>query len=83
MRKDEIPEFVEAILATGCPMCAVGHDTYVFGEIDVPEDRFDLVVKQVQDICDLYGERGHLLLEITAYLRSIGRAFDLPENTLH
>ncbi len=83
MRKEEIPEFVEAILATGCPMCAVGNDTYVFGEIDVPDDAFDRVVKLVQDICDEYGEREHLRLEIAAYLRKIGRVFDLPMNTLH
>ncbi|KXG87704.1 hypothetical protein [Agrobacterium bohemicum] len=83
MRKDQIPEFVDEIIATGCPICAVGHDTYVFGEIDVLDEDFDRVVREVQEICDNYGERDHLRLEIAAYLRSIGRVFDLPEETVH
>lgn len=83
MRKDQVTKFVDAILKTACPMCAVGHDTYVFAESDVPDDDFDRVVREVQDICDQYGERDHLRLEIAGYLRTIGRFFDLPGKKLH
>ena len=37
MRKEQIPDFIEEIIATGCPITAVGHDMYVFAEIDAPE----------------------------------------------
>nr|WP_282559973.1 MULTISPECIES: hypothetical protein [Providencia] len=29
MRKDQIPDFVDEIFATGCPITAVGQDCYV------------------------------------------------------
>ena len=28
MRKDQIPDFIEEIIGTGCPITAVGHDMY-------------------------------------------------------
>lgn len=83
MTEDQVPEFVDAILATGCPICAVGHDTYVFAELDVPEDEFECVVKDVAAICGRYGQRDHLRLDITAYLRSIGRHIDCESAPAH
>lgn len=83
MTKDQVPEFVEAIIATGCPMSAVGHDIYVFAEIDLPEHDIDRVVKEVDVICQKFGERDHLRQDIVDYLRSIGRYFDLETSTVH
>lgn len=83
MRKDQIPEFIEEIIATGCPITAVGHDMYVFAEIDAPEEEVDRIGEEVQAICDRYGPRDHLLLEIVAHLRSLGRFYDLNAETLH
>lgn len=83
MTEDQVPEFVDAIIATGCPITAVGHDIYVFAEIDLPDEDIDRVVEEIHAICEIYGERDHLRLEIVAYLRSLGRFFDLPEETVH
>lgn len=83
MTEDQVLEFVDAIIATGCPITAVGHDTYVFGETDLAAEDIDRVVNEVDVICQRYGQRDHLRLEITTYLRSIGRFFDLVAKTAH
>lgn len=83
MRKDEIPDFVEEIIATGCPITAIGYDLFVLGEIDVPEEDMERVSKEVHEISKRYGERDHLRAEIAAYLRSIGRYFELDERTIN
>ncbi|MCZ7469813.1 hypothetical protein M0412_03825 [Agrobacterium sp. O3.4] len=81
MRKDQIPDFVDEITATGCPICAISDDLYVLGEIDVPEEEIERVSRDVHEISRRYGERDHLRTEIAAYLRSIGRYFDLDVRT--
>ncbi|UJW73534.1 hypothetical protein [Rhizobium sp. SL42] len=83
MRKDQIPDFIEEIIATGCPITAVGHDTYVFAEIDAPAEDIDRIAEEIQVICDRYGQRGHLLLETVSHLRSLGRFIDLQGETAH
>lgn len=83
MRKDQIPEFVEEILATGCPICAVGREMYVFAEVDLPEEVMERVSAEVQAICQRYGDRDHLRHDIVAHLRSIGRFIDLTGELLH
>ncbi len=83
MRKSQIPDFIEEIISTGCPITAVGHEMYVFAEIDAPEEDVDRIGKDVQAICDRYGPRDHLLFEIVAHLRSLGRFYDLQAETLH
>ncbi|NSL25100.1 hypothetical protein [Agrobacterium tumefaciens] len=83
MTEDQVPEFVDAIIATGCPISAVGHDIYVFAEIDLPDEDIDRVAAEIHAICERYGERDHLRLEIVAYLRSLGRFLDLPKDTVH
>lgn len=83
MTKDQIPEFVEDIIETGCPICAIGHELYVLGEIDVPDEDFDRVVKEVHAISKRYGERDHLRYEIVKHLRSIGRFIELDQPTSH
>lgn len=35
MTKDWILEFVEAIIATGCLICTIGHDSYLFTDEDI------------------------------------------------
>lgn len=82
MTENQVPEFVDAIIATGCPITAVGHEIYVFAEIDLPDEDIDRVVQEIHAICERYGERDHLRLEITAYLRSLGRFYDLPQEAL-
>ncbi len=83
MHKTEVPEFIDAILATGTPMMAVGHDVYVFAEADVPIEDFDRVVNEVHGICERYGERDHLRYDIVAYLRQIGRFIDDDHSAQH
>jgi len=83
MRKDEIADFVDEIIATGCPICAIGDDLYVLGEIDVAEEDMERVSSEVHEISMRYGERDHLRMEIAAYLRSIGRYFELDVRTIN
>jgi hypothetical protein len=33
MKSSEIPDYVADIIAAGCDICAVGHDSYVAGDI--------------------------------------------------
>ncbi|MCA1443124.1 hypothetical protein I6F07_23435 [Ensifer sp. IC4062] len=70
MKASDIPAFVEEIIATGCDICAVGHDKYVLSELDAVADELDR-------IGDKYGDRDFLKPEIVAYLRSIGRYIDV------
>ncbi|QDG94596.1 dihydroxy-acid dehydratase (plasmid) [Rhizobium sp. NIBRBAC000502774] len=83
MTEDQVPEFVDAIIATGCPICAVGHELYVFAEIDLPPEDIDRVSAEVHNICTAYGERDHLRREIAAYLRSLGRYVECEISTVH
>jgi hypothetical protein len=83
MRKDEIPDFIAEIIATGCPISAVGHYMYVFAEIDLPEEDIDRVSAEVQEICEFYGERDHLLPDIVAHLRSLGRYIEIDQEKMH
>lgn len=83
MTEEQIPEFVDAIIATGCPICAIGYEFYVVGEIDVPDHDFDRVVKEVQAISKHYGKRDHLRPQIVEHLRSIGRVFELGQPVHH
>ncbi|QGG93246.1 hypothetical protein GH983_22090 (plasmid) [Agrobacterium sp. MA01] len=79
MRAEEIPDFVADILAAGAQMIAIGHDIYLMGEAEVPEEMYEQVITDVQVICDRYGRREHLRREIAAHLRSLGRFIDLDE----
>lgn len=81
MTEDQIPEFVEAVLATGCEMCAIGTTAYVFGDADLTREHQDRIADELNRIDDYFGDREHLRFEIIAYLRSIGRKEELP--TLH
>lgn len=37
MTKDDIPQFIDVLLAVGAPVCAVGRERYVIGDADMPE----------------------------------------------
>ncbi|MFN3717370.1 MAG: hypothetical protein ACK4UW_00550 [Rhizobium rhizophilum] len=56
---------------------------YVFAEIDLPEEDVDRVAEEVQEICDRYGDRDHLLLDIVAHLRSLGRYVEIEYSSIH
>lgn len=79
MLKSEIPDFVDDVIKTGCDICAVGHGSYVLGDADVDDDIVDEVVEAIQRIDVKYGDRDFLILEIVAYLRSLGRYLDDPD----
>lgn len=34
MLESEIPAFVDAVIETGCDICAIGHDCYVLGDLE-------------------------------------------------
>lgn len=43
----------------------------------------DRVAEKVQKICDRYGDRDHLLLDIVAHLRSLGRYVEIEYSSVH
>lgn len=77
MREDQIAEFVEEIIATGCEITAVGRG-YVIGDSDLPLHAYIKIAPILQQIDRHYGMRDHLVHEITEYLISIGRLYEVP-----
>ena len=77
MTEEDIPDFVNEILATGCDIRAVGH-IYVIADADLPDDVFKTVEPELERITEKYGKRDHLKSQITAYLHSIGRSYPPP-----
>ncbi|RVN04003.1 hypothetical protein CN120_15750 [Sinorhizobium meliloti] len=77
MKESDIPAFVDEIIATGCGICAVGHDKYVLGDADLSPAEYAKVERKLEQIEETYGDRDFLKSEIVAYLRSIGRYIDV------
>lgn len=73
MKASEVPAFVDAITKAGCDICAIGHHGHVLGDVDLSPAEQDVVMQKVKKIEETYGDRDFLMLEIVAYLRSIGR----------
>ncbi|MER8816310.1 hypothetical protein [Mesorhizobium sp. M0965] len=78
MQEKDIPTFVQSVVDLGCDICAVGHFGYVFGDVDLPPAQREAIQPQLRLIDETYGERDHLMAEIIAYLRSIGRYIEVP-----
>lgn len=68
MLSSQIPEFVRDVVATGCNICAVGQEHYLFGDGDLKDEDFERVSGLLGDIDARYGERDHLRADIVAYL---------------
>jgi hypothetical protein len=81
MTSEQIPDFVRDVAATGCDITAVVGVGYVIGDADLSDERYENVAPHLEKICDFYGERDHLLVEITDYLISIGRFFPVWSGT--
>ncbi|WP_286167651.1 hypothetical protein [Ochrobactrum sp. 3-3] len=79
MQTSEIPAFVDAVIKAGCDICAVGHNSYVLGDLE----EMDAAADELQRIGKEFGNRDFLLLEIVAYLRSIGRYLDPGSPATH
>ncbi|MGG7539398.1 hypothetical protein ACQ3G5_28725 [Rhizobium sp. 12,4] len=77
MLEAEIPAFVDDVIATGCDICALGHDGYVVGDADLSDEEYEIAGPKLARIKDRYGDRDHLLREIAIELRSLGRHHDL------
>lgn len=78
MTEDQIPEFVRDIAETGCDIRAVGEDAYVIADADLSDDVYEAIEPELIRISSKYGKRDHLLLQIVAYLHSIGRSSPPP-----
>ncbi|MHC1550999.1 hypothetical protein [Phyllobacterium sp. K27] len=76
MLESEIPDFIDEVIKSGCDICAIGHDMYVVGDADIPDEHYDKVASELGRIKEKYGDRDHLILEIVAHLRSLGRYLD-------
>lgn len=81
MTGDQIPEFVQDVLATGCDIRAVGDDAYAIADAHLPDEVYDAIEPELERISEKYGRRDHLRLQIVAYLQSIGRT--QPSSHLH
>lgn len=79
MKKEDIPQFIDDLTAVGAPVCAVGRERYIIGDSDIPEEQRPAV----WDVCDRYETRDHLVQDIVAYLRSIGRFMDVSTERLY
>ena len=80
MIEDEIPEFVIDVIEAGCDINAVGHDSYVIGEIEEQ----DAAIEELDRIGERYGDRDPIKQEIVNYLWSIGRYVEVAsEATRH
>jgi len=87
MSSDQIGSFVDDVIATGCEITAIAGVGYVIGDADLSDEQFEAVAPELNRIIERYGDRDHLLEEITAYLVSIGRFVSVPPSldagTLH
>ncbi|NRP76005.1 hypothetical protein ILFOPFJJ_06929 [Ensifer psoraleae] len=83
MLETEIPDFVIDVVTTGCDICAIGDDSYVIGDADLPDEEYEAAVPHLVHIDQTYDDRDPLLREIAAYLRSIGRYVDPGLNPQH
>lgn len=79
MQESEIPAFVDAIIETGCDICACGDDLYTIGDADLSDEDYEIAAPQLQAINEKFGERDFLRREIVAHLRSLGRYLDSPD----
>lgn len=77
--EDDIPEFVNEVLATGCEILAIGDDGYVIADCHLPEEVYHAMEPALAQIADKYFARGHLKSQIVEYLRSIGRIYPPSE----
>jgi hypothetical protein len=59
MREVDIPAFVQAVVDTGCDICAVGHQGYTIGEVDLPRDEREAVALKLAGINQHFGDRDH------------------------
>ncbi|MFQ6242673.1 hypothetical protein [Sinorhizobium meliloti] len=70
--KARSPAFVDAVIEAGCDICAIGHDSYVLGDLE----EMDAAADELDRIGEVFGDRDFFLPEIVAYLRSLGRYLD-------
>jgi hypothetical protein len=60
MTSNEVPDFVNELIAAGCEITAIGHKIYVIGEAK------DSATEEVRRTTEKYGDRDPLRLEIIA-----------------
>ncbi|UCM24055.1 MULTISPECIES: hypothetical protein [Ensifer] len=78
MDASEIPAFVFDVIEAGCDICAVGHDSYVIGEIDEQIQ----ASRTLDRVLEKYGNRDRVRWQIVAYLWSIGRFVELTSEAI-
>ncbi|MFC0808915.1 hypothetical protein ACFHWW_26330 [Ensifer sp. P24N7] len=73
------PAFVDEVIKAGCDICAIGHDCYVLADLEEMAAATD----ELERIDEAFGDRDFLILEIVAYLRSLGRYLDPGSSAGH
>jgi hypothetical protein len=79
MSEDQIPNFVQDVVATGCNITAVSGVGYVIGDSDLADEDYEVAAARLKEINAEYGVRDHLLSNITEYLASICRYYPTKE----
>ena len=55
MKAEQIPQFVQDVVALGCEICAIGDVHYVFGDADLPIERAEALAPEFLRINETYG----------------------------
>jgi hypothetical protein len=80
MRPEDIPQFVQDVVALGCEICAIGYVGYTIGDADLPLEKYGAISPALRRISVIYGDRRYLKRDIILYLNSIGRYVDIDDD---
>jgi hypothetical protein len=80
MRHEDIPQFVQDVVALGCEICALGYVGYTIGDADLSWKQYQAISPALRRISETYGDRSHLKRDIILYLNSIGRYVDMDDD---
>ena len=76
MTREEIPEFISALVHCGCTVVSLGDSAYVIDDTPILKADAAQVVR-LKAVIKRYGLRDHLKADIIQYLRNSGNCVDL------
>lgn len=77
MTREEIPEFILALLHCGCTVMSVGDTAYVIDDAPVVNANEVAQGLNLYALIKRYGPRDHLKADIIQYLRNSGNCIDI------
>lgn len=76
MTREEIPEFISALMRCGCTVVSLGESAYVIDDAPIFKADAEQVVT-LKSLIRRYGSRDHLKADIIQYLRNSGNCVDV------